>query len=180
MTMLGSDGEQSPMLDADFPSSRPVVERLSDAFDPHSPDAMTTAWGLSMSPLLDDNFKPSEDTLHLVPAPLRPSSKQRQSDDCGASSSLFGSKDTLHLVPAPLRPSRKQQRKSNGSSVAGSSLYGPRPLPSGHASKRSVTMPEDPATKTPAHGPSQASAKEGMFSSIRGATRRAFNGKSKR
>ncbi|KAK8153539.1 hypothetical protein BKA80DRAFT_285112 [Phyllosticta citrichinensis] len=195
MAMLGSDGERSPMLYAEFPTtSRPVVERLGGAFHPGSPDAMTTAWSLSMSPpLLDNDFKPSEDTINLIPAPLRPSSKQqRQSDaNCGtvASSSLHDPEGTLHLVPAPLRPSKQQHRQSkstNGSgTVAGSSssLYGPRPLPSAGlapASQRSVTMPEDLATKTLANRPAQAAVKDGVFSSIRGATRRAFNGKAKR
>ncbi|KAK7561117.1 hypothetical protein IWX91DRAFT_322069 [Phyllosticta citricarpa] len=86
------------------------------------------------------------------------------------------SEDTLHLVPRPLHTTKK--RRTNGSAATGSRLFGPRPLPSAQASQSTVNTQEMPS-RTLAHQPSRASIKDGMFSSLKDATRRAFSGKSK-
>ncbi|KAK8206064.1 hypothetical protein IWZ01DRAFT_485271 [Phyllosticta capitalensis] len=126
LAMLGPPGLPSPMLDQDFPIARPDD-------NPFSPLRFSTS-------SLEDLGNLPEDTLQLIPSPLRPLTTKK---------------------------------------TKGSGLFGPRPQPIGNFSKRNV-MAQDMHPQTLKERPSLAAIKDGMFSSLRGATRRAFsNNKSK-
>ncbi|KAK8183458.1 uncharacterized protein BKA78DRAFT_325482 [Phyllosticta capitalensis] len=116
------------------------------------------------SPMLDQDFpiaRPDDNPF----SPLRFSTSSLE--DLGNLP-----EDTLQLIPSPLHPLTTKKTKGSG-------LFGPRPQPIGNFSKRNV-MAQDMHPQTLKERPSLAAIKDGMFSSLRGATRRAFsNNKSK-
>ncbi|KAK8183457.1 uncharacterized protein BKA78DRAFT_299511 [Phyllosticta capitalensis] len=158
----------------------PTMTRLRDRSPGGTPytssrlyyEILTMLGPLGMSsPMLDPNFDPpmgsfspeSPNTLASWGMSMSPFLQDRMTPP----------EETAHLIPTPLRPLNKSKKTSAGN-ISG--LFGPRPLPPGHGSKRSMTLRET-ETRTLAERPSNASLKDGMFSSLRDVTKRAFRRK---